>query len=305
MKLITIERADLSAPILFTAGREWIGIYAGTTVRIGDRTHTFETDTSLAVSGTLVPGYDYGVSMDRTGKPAVDILASVECIGSKVFAGFHFAPSGCADERAGGDGDPAINPYSIWDLAFRPACPDPRGMALVDRSFWADIYLLGVDHSHGTSRCGATIADGVDLPERPGGDDRVKRLDHATAMEIYAHHGKRLLGAEEFFATAHGVAQRCWRDDEPVKTGSLDDGAKRFISKWGLFDAAGTMWQWGTDRPPKNPHPLLFGGSWIFPSFRGSRFAYLDFRPELSQDDVSARGASDHLNPGRAEARTA
>ncbi len=294
---ISIERANLFAPILFATGREWIGIYAGTKLRIGDHTHTFAEDVSLAVSGTLLPGYDYGVRLNDLGKPSVDILNSLDRIGSEFFAGFHFAHSGCAEGKDGGDGTAAINPFSIWDLGFRPSCNDPRGMALVDGRFWADIYLLGVDHGHGTSCCGAMIADGRDLPERPGGDGKAQRLDYATAVEIYKHHGKRLLGAEEFFAAAYGVKERCSRDDDPARAGSLADDGKRFISKWGLFDATGTMWQWGTDGHPDDPRPSIFGGSWVSGSSAGSRYARLGYWAEGSSGSFSARGASDHLSP--------
>ena len=43
--------------------------------------------------------------------------------------------------------------------------------------------------------------------------------------------------------------------------------------------------------------PSIFGGSWINGSNSGSRYANLDFWPENSDDNLSARGASDHLNP--------
>lgn len=297
---ISIERHDPARPIFFTAGREWIGIYAGTFIHIGERTYTFNNDTSLDVAGMLVPGHDYGVGIDEDGKPFVMALASTSPIEGGYIGGFHFAPSGSAEAGDGGDGVPAINPHSIWDIEFRPSCPDPRGMALVETAagcFWADIYLLGVDHGQGTSRCGATIADGRDLPQLPAGKGKYQKLDYATAVEIYYHHGKRLLGAEEFFAAAYGVKERCSREDEPTLTGALDDQARRFVSKHGLFDVTGTMWQWGTDGHPEDPRPSIFGGSWLDGADAGSRYADLGDWAELSHGGVSARGASDHLSP--------
>ena len=294
---IIVERADLAAPILYVAGKEAAGIRAGTVIRIDGAAYGFDIDTPLDLAGTLVPGYDYGVGIHENGKPFAAVLAPATSIG--FIAGFHFAPSGCAVSIEGGDGVPSINPHSAWDLGFRPACPDPRGMTLVDlgggKRTWVDIYLLGVDHRNGTSRCGVTIADGRDRPERPDGKGTCAKLDYATAAEIYAHHGKRLLGAEEFFAAAYGVKERCSRSDEPTKTGTLDDGAARFVSRCGLFDATGTMWQWGTDGHPDDPRSSLFGGSWLNGESAGSRYAHLDYWPESSYGDISARGACDHL----------
>ncbi len=298
---ISIERADNHAAILFASGPEAIAIRAGTVIHIDGKTHAFERDTSLAVSGTLVPGYDYGVGINELGKPYIDIFAARNPVETPYFSGFHFAPGGNATGTEGGNTIASINPYSIWDAAFRPICADPRGMTLVEllggRRFWADIYLLGADHAKfGTSRCGVTIADGVDLPERPNGG-RYKKFDFATASEIYAHHGKRLLGAEEFFAAAYGVKERCARGSEPVRTGAMKDGAERFISQRGLFDVTGTMWQWGTDGHPDDPRPSVFGGSWIDSSGAGSRCAALVYWPGDSVEVISARGGSDHLSP--------
>ncbi|WP_411033805.1 hypothetical protein [Shinella sp. BYT-45] len=297
----TIERPDPDAPILYAAGREAIGIRAGTVIRIDGRTHAFDEDTLLDIAGTLVPGYDYGVGVHEDGRPFATVLAPANPLAAGYVAGFHFAPSGCAEGTEGGDGVPSINPHSLWDVGFRPACPDPRGMALVSLAagwrLWADIYLLAVDHLAGTSRCGATIADGRDRPERVDGKGKCDKLDYATAVAIYAHHGKRLLGADEFFAAAYGVKERCARGEDAIKTGSLDEGGARFVSRFGLFDATGTMWIWATDGHPDDPRPSLLGGSWFYGSSAGSRYAHLDYGwPEVSSERISARGACDHLS---------
>ena len=305
---ITIERADLSASILLATGRDSLVLRAGTVVTVDSKAIVFEADTPVTLTAP-VAGTDYGVFMDGA-TPTAFPLAAGEPIPADFFAGFHFAPAGNAQARAGGDGAPAINPFSCWDLGFRPACADPRGMALVElpggKLFWADIYLLGVDHlKDGTSRCGATIADGRSRPMLPDGSGKADKLDYPTAVAIYARHGKQILGAEEFFAAAFGVAERQSRSDEPERTGELDDDAIRFVSARGLFDATGTMWQWGTDGDPDNPRPSIFGGSWFYGSGAGSRCADLDVWPGYSVEVLSARGRSDHLSPetARAEAR--
>lgn len=296
---LALTRVDILSPVLAAIGRTEIVIKAGTVVTLDNRPHCFDNDTPIP-AGDLLPGRDYGVGVDENGNLFCKILESSPA-DEALFAGFHFAPGGNARAREGGDTTPAINPYSVWDIGFRPSCPDPRGMALVEtlggKLFWADIYLLDADHHEQvTSRARAIIADGRDLPMKLDGQNRFKKLDYATAVEIYTGHGKRLLGAEEFFAAAYGVKERTSRDDEPTVTGSLDDNAASFISKWGLFDITGTMWQWGTDGDPDSPRPSVFGGSWIHGEDAGSRYANLDCWPGSSGEFIGARGASDHLN---------
>jgi hypothetical protein len=294
------NRPDANRPILYAAGRTALGILAGTIIKTAGGTYAFDADTPLAL-GALEPGRDYGVGLTDDGKPYAALAATPDPIADGWFAGFHFAPGGNATGKTGGDREPSINPFTLWDIDFRPACRDARGMALVTLvggwRVWVDIYLLGVDHlAHGTSHCGAVIADGLDRPQSPDGDGTVKKLDFAAAKAIYTHHGKRLLGAEEFFAAAYGVKERCSHDKEPKLTGALTDEGERFISRHGLFDATGTMWQWGTDGHPDDPRPSIFGGSWI-DGGAGSRFAYLDTWPEDSNECIGARGACDHLSP--------
>lgn len=281
---IRIERADPNAAILICGGRTDVAIKGGTAVDIDDIRYVFEQETPVAFTDP-VPGSDYNVVIGMDGKPYAerhdaDVPYAGDCIG-----GFHFAPGGCAEARAGGDTVPAINPHSLWDLDFRPACPDPRGMALVSmadgRRLWVDIYLLGT--GQGTSRHGAEIADG----------DSLDVLDHKTAVAIYAHHGKRLLTYDEFRTAAYGVTERSSADRDPRKTGL--DAAR--TSRFGLMQATGNLWIWGTDGDPDDPRPSLFGGSWFLGSLAGSRYAILVFHPEGSDDFISARGACDHLNP--------
>ena len=295
---IRIHRAQADQPIIQLVEPCLISVRAGTSITINGATVEIEKDVPIPVDPIFV-GVDCAIGINVMGEFYVK-LADENPLEANTFAGFHFAPSGNANSKNGGDGVPAINPYSLWDVGFRPSCPDPRGMAIVETSggklFWTDIYLLGVDHlKNGTSAHGVTIADGRDLPVRIDGNGTYERCHFATVSEIYAHHGKRLLGAEEFFAAAYGVKERASRDDEPTLTGSLEDNAARFVSRWGMFDITGTMWQWGTDGHPDDPRPSLFGGSWINGSDAGSRYANLVYWAGVSLEDIGARGASDHL----------
>ncbi len=295
---IRIERAQPDKPIIQLEHPSIISVRAGTTITIDGSTVRFEKDVPIPVD-PILSGVDCAIGINAMGEFYVTI-ADETPLTDKIFAGFHFAPSGNATDKSGGDGEAAINPYSFWDVGFRPSCPDPRGMAIVETAggkiFWTDIYLLGVNHiENGTSKHGVTIADGRDLPVRINGEGTYDRCDFPTVSEIYAHHGKRLLGAEEFFAAAYGVKERASRDDEPTLTGSLEDNAARFVSRWGMHDITGTMWQWGTDGHPDDPRPSLFGGSWLNGSDAGSRYAPLDHWAEDSCGFIGARGASDHL----------
>ncbi|MEI9995150.1 MAG: hypothetical protein WDM91_11185 [Rhizomicrobium sp.] len=288
----TLVKRDKTSPAIKVAGLG-AAVCAGVTFR----GVTFKKPTPIkAPIGGYVAGCDYVVTITR-GKPAALPMAS-DSIPANAIGGFHFAPGGNAFGITGGDSTPAINPYSAWDRNFRPACADPRGMTLVDvpseGRIWFDIYLLGKDHlESGTSRHGATIADGTDLPQNPAGG-YFPRFDYEAACAVMKHHGKQLLGAEEFFAAAYGVTEKTAAPTEPKTTG-LD--AQR-TSRWGLMQATGNMWVWGTDGHPTVPRPSIFGGSWLVGVPAGSRYASLDYWPAGSSGGIGARGRSDHLQLG-------
>ncbi len=223
-----IQRPTPDAPILLATDAAAIGIRAGTVITIEGISRTFETDTHIPFSNPTV-GRDYGIGFDSDGNLCAEIVDQNPLSG-KFFAGFHFAPGGNAVGRDGGDSEPAINPYSIWDIGFRPSCPDPRGMTRVQctdgKSIWVDIYFLGVNHAeHDTSRFGETIANG----------DTMGLLDYQTTVKIIEGHGKRLLTYDEFRAAAYGVTERSSADRNPKKTGL--DAAR--TSRFGMMQATG------------------------------------------------------------------
>ncbi|MFK0338740.1 hypothetical protein ACIQT7_15845 [Agrobacterium deltaense] len=281
---ISIHNPSPGAPILLATGPTSISIKAGSLVEIGDRTYSYDRETAIALD-ELVPGRDYAVGINALG----DLFATVandNPLNGDFFAGFHFAPGGNAIERKGGDGVPSINPHSLWDIEYRPACPDPRGMVRViaGNIVWVDIYLLGVDHAvHGTSRFGVAPATGITLD----------LLDYPTAKSILESHGKRLLTYDEFRTAAHGVTERSAANNRPRATGL--DAAR--TSLYGLMQATGNLWVWGTDGDIDDPRPSLFGGSWLHGGGAGSRYAALACWPGHSHGDLGARGASDHLTP--------
>jgi NTP pyrophosphatase (non-canonical NTP hydrolase) len=280
-----ITRPDVSLPILSAHGKTELAIRAGTVIRIDETEHAFPNPVTVPIAD-LAAGRDYAITLDAKGEPIATPVGA-NPLNASFFAGFHFAPGGHAQARSGGDSEPAINPFSLWDLDFRPSCPDPRGMTLVEADgirCWFDIYLLGTNHkTSGTSHRGATIADGWSLD----------KLDYETAKAIMAEHGKRLPTYDEFRIAAYGVTEKSAAPREPEQT-CLD--APR-TSRFGLMQATGNMHIWGTDGDPDFSRPSIFGGSWLDGAGAGSRYADLDSWPGHSDETIGARGACDHLRP--------
>lgn len=287
-------KADPASPVLKITESGGIAIKAGTT--FGD--HVFDQDTPLAFAdGHPKAGADY-VVVDDFGKIVLE-----ECLAPPVkglvLGGFHFAPGGNAVARVGGDDVPAINAHSIWDANFRPACADPRGMALIDGAhghrFWCDIYLLGVDHlNKGSSKFSEIIADGSNCPKDPATGKKLKRFEYQNALDAMAHHGKQLLSFDEFAHAAYGVTEKSSAEEDPEIT-KLD--APR-TSKFGIMQATGNMWVWGHDGDPDAPRASFFGGPWWSEDNAGSRYAFLGSWAVRSYGSIGARGRSDHLQLG-------
>lgn len=288
MTIASITRV-MAGPVFVPAAPATLSVMAGTRFDIGGDVHDFADVTAVLLPEALIAGRDYVIRLAEGALLAE--LASGDLDG--VLGGFHFAPGGNATERAGGDSAPAINPYSCWDLGWRPTCPDPRGMACVDGRFWADIYLTGVNAlKDGSSVYGADIADGRSLPLRADGK-AYPRFDYEVATAVMAALGKTLLSIEDFFAAAFGVTEATSAGSDPVRTG-LDAA---HTSKWGLMQATGNMTIWGHDGDPDGPRrAALLGGDWrLDGDWSGSRAARVPYWPGLSYEWIGARGRSDHL----------
>lgn len=288
--IVTMTKADAAYPAFRTGGLDTLFTNGSTVIRIDDRTISLADGAPIAMPRRLVAGLDFEIVLNPDNSLSAHAYGAAGEFGHPVIGGFHYAPGGNAQGRSGGDAIPAINPFSIYDVNFRPACANPRGMTLVDGKFWADIYLLGTGHADGgTSLCGADIADG----------DSLKKLDYAAAVSILAEHGKQVMSIVEFIEAAYGVVEKAARSEEPQTTGIVEPDDAKFISKWGLVQATGNMWVWGHDGDPDAPRASVFGGSWISGSFAGSRYADLGYRwPGHSGGDLGARGRSDHLIHG-------
>jgi hypothetical protein len=309
-----------------------ISLKAGTVIELNGWLHVFSSDTPVVLPA-LTAGVDYAIYVCVDGSVRADASftapAGYTAAEARQIGGFHYALGAGAAAQAGGGSSPVINPYSVWDQRWRPKCPDPRGMALINNTFWADIYLCGVDHHvNGTSAYNVTIADGSSPPKvHPvfggNGTTTYGSFTWYEANELMKGHGKGLPDQGEFAALAYGVTEAGSIGVEPSLT-ALD--ALR-TSKWGIMQATGNMWVWGRDFgfiPSGADFAALlansakaqtegrgsvytfgssglcvaiFGGNWSFGSYSGSRSSSWNITPwnSLNSSIFGARGRSDHL----------
>lgn len=292
-------------------------------------------DTAITMP-SLTAGTNYAIWCKTDGAlEASSNHVTPPAANARRIGGFHYAPGGNASAQDGGDTTPQINAYSFWDLKWRPTCPDPRGMTLVAGRFWADIYLCGVDHhTDGTSAYDKTIADGAAPPKIPAAFDGNGSTAYSDGnwwnfAEVMTSHGKRLPTYAEFAALAYGVKEAYSIHDDPIKTGLVngvgspgtgeDLNANKYTSKWGVIQASGNLWTWGSDFSYRTGSGVegwktstggrgslyllndtglvaaIFGGGWSYGVDSGSRASRWHVYPWLFGNGVSGRGVCDHL----------
>ena len=289
-------------------------------VSVGGLLRKYSSGASVVLP-SLTAGTDYAIYACTDGTLQVSANFSAPAgyttANSRRIGGFHYAPGGNATGyNTGGNTTPAINPYSLWDLKWRPACPDPRGMTLVAGKFWCDIYLLGVDHHLGlTSRYNVTIADGSSPPKVPAmfggnGSTVYSNPNWWVASEVMMSHGKQLLDYAEFAAAMFGTKEAQSSGTDPVSTILR----AYYTSIWGIMLATGNLWVWGRDfgggaagaswaantdgrgSTYQMENVALFGGNWGSEANSGSRTSHWVHSPTSSGAYIGARGRSDHLN---------
>lgn len=273
-------------------------------------------------SGTAVSmpaattGTDYAIWANPDGTlQATSNFTSPPVAGARKVGGFHYSPGGHSGSPGGGNTTPQINQYSFYDLKFRPECQDPRGMTLVAGGFWADIYLLGVDHlTNGTSKYNVTMADGASPPKIPSlfggnGTTAYGSLTWWESAEVMKSWGKRLPRYDEFAALAYGTTE--------ASSVGTDQGSTvwnaAYVSKWGCDQVSGVMYQWGADfgggaaaagwvnntngrgQTYQLPNAVLLGGVWGDGASAGSRISSWSASPTYSGSTIGARGVCDHV----------
>jgi hypothetical protein len=237
---------------------------------------------------------------------------------ARKLGGFHIANGQNATGTSGGNTTPDINQYSLWDLKFRPACADPRGMTLVGGNFWADIYLTNTTpDTYGTSKYNVTIADGSSPPKIPSKFGGNGSTDYGSytwweANELLSAYGKRSPSYQEFSALAYGTTEATSRGSDPAST-TLNATDDDFTSKWGIIQSTGCMFIWGCDfgggalgasyvantegrgSTYQLSTAVILGGNWATGSACGSRNSVWANSPTVSYDSVGSRGVADHL----------
>ena len=309
-------KADPSTVAFTKTGAGTAQIKAGTRIEVGGTTVTFSSATTITMpSLTAGTNYTIWVKDDATIQATSNYSSAPSAGNWRRIGGFHYAPGGNASGTSGGDTTPAINEYSLWDLKFRPTCPDPRGMALIADSFWADIYLLGVDHlTNGTSAYNVTIADGSSPPKIPtkfGGNSSSAygSLNWWEGAEVLQSYGKRYPTYDQFAALAYGTTEASSGGTDPVSTILRNT----YTSKWGIMLATGNLNVWGANfgggaagasftantggrgSTYQMENAAIFGGIWTDGSNAGSRFSAWNASPTTSNIDFGARGVCDHL----------
>ena len=294
-------------------------------LEVNNEAVTIDSGTPITMPGSPVTGTDYAVWAKPDGTlEATTNHVTPPAVNSRRIGGFHYAPGSNATAQAGGNDTPQINVYSFWDLAYRPACSDPRGMTLVADKFWCDIYLTGVDAiTNGSSRYNVTIADGSSPPKIPtmfggSGSSTYGSYTWFEAQELAQAFGKRSLTYAEFEVAAYGTTETTASGGTDVPTTGINGTGSTsnwnvFTSKWGLIQATGCMWIWGRTRGGpyaaaswnantegrgseyQAPNASLFGGYWNNGTASGSRCSAWGFAASVSNPGVGSRFACDHL----------
>jgi hypothetical protein len=306
-------KADANTVAFIKTGAGTVSLKAGTKVELNAVVHDFAADTAV-VMPALTAGSDYAIYVCDDGTARADANFSAPSgyttANSRQIGGFHYALA-----NLNIDATPNINAYSLWDLKWRPECADPRGMALVGGRFWADIYLLGVNHhTDGTSKNGATIADGFSPPKVALGFGGNGTTDYGSltwyeAAEVMNDHGKTLLSYADFVAAAYGVTEASSVGSDQV---TVQHNAN-YTSQWGIEQATGVMYVWGNEfgGPDSGaawsastegrgsyynqPCAALLGGNWSNTSYSGARAANWSNAPSNSGSNIGARARCDHL----------
>jgi hypothetical protein len=327
-------KASPSSCAFTVTGLGTISIKAGTYVDVSGTLITFSAQTAVTMPA-LTAGTDYFIYVSTAG-----VIQAVAATGtwptpvasppaaSRLIGGFHYAPGSNAAAQSGGNTTAQINAYSVWDLKWKPASDDPRGMALVADKFWADIYILNRDpQTNGTSRNNIAIADSETastttciIPTMFGGNGstRYALQDWWSTVEALTAFGKRLPTYGEMQALAYGVTENQARGTDPVTTGlgTTNAGAtadQLFTSKWGIIQATGVMDIWAHDfggpyaaatwannnggrgQTYDLPNAALLGGNWGSGVNAGSRYSVWLASPAGSANSLGGRGVTDHL----------
>jgi hypothetical protein len=328
--LLGFTKADPDSVAFTKTGSGTAEIKAGTTVGFEDNTSvTFAAATAITMP-TLAVGTDYAIwaKNDGTIQATTNFTAAPSAGVWRKIGGFHYAPGGNAvisatgdwTAHTGGNTTPQINEYSFYDLKFKPSAPDPRGLTLVNNSFWVGMYLMsngdgaGPLHRYNVDPCRDGNAPFKQYATTP---TRYSNAIPLNISEALMYNGFRMPNIDEFQLLALGTTeQTSLGGSGPGTTGVFSSGAgtkERFTSAWGVFDATGVLNVWGRDGTGfitsgtvtgvsqgrtndifRIARFARFGGSWINVSTSGSRLVDAD-PASTSGTGFGSRGVCDHL----------
>lgn len=309
------RKANPDAPAWTKTGNTTATTASVLNIEVNGIVRTIASGTSITMP-SFTAGTDYAIWLKPDGTlEATGNHTSPPAADSRKVGGFHYAPGGNATAQSGGNTTAQINEYSMWDLKYRPSCPDPRGMTLVGDGFWSDIYHTGVDAiTNGSSKYNVTMADGSSPPKVPtmfGGNGSTTYGSYTwfEAMELATAFGKRCTTQQEFMSLAYGTTE--------ASSGGTDPGSTilraAYTSKWGVMLAAGNLWVWGRDRGGpfasaawnantegrgseyNAPNSARFGGDWTDGANSGSRCSVWNAAASLSLSAIGSRFVCDHL----------
>jgi hypothetical protein len=264
-------KLDAFTPAFTKTAAGAISIKAGTSAMVAGVKLVWAAETAVMMP-TLTGGTDYAIYICTDGTIRADASFSAPAgyttNNSRKIGGFHYGLVAAGTTVAGGsfattgngmiwtqgdvDNIAGINKFSIWDLKFRPAASDPRGMVLVDGEVWVDVYLSSTDtDTNGTSKYNTNIASGTVLPKIPtafggNGTTTYPSLNWWVANELARAKQKRLMAADEFATAMFGVTEN-QSIDATASTYPATQRNAGYTSKYGIEQASGHHWVWGQD----------------------------------------------------------
>lgn len=291
---------------------------------LGTRHAVFEcrTDTPLDAAALLdvgqecLPGKDYYIyachdTADALN-PGVRLVVSLNATypdgfgeqTSRKIGGFHTLCANVgtiAGHPLSGFKAGDILPASLWCLTHRPETCGPEGMVFVKEfGLWVDIYLQSGKGAATRSAYGATTTD-----TQPW-------MDHVDDLAAV---GKTLLTDTEFSVAALGSNEKTsirGAADAVTTGGHVDSAGRRMISRYGLEDCCGFLWQW-LDHPTANggsawsdlsgnrgsifgaSNALLAGGGWDEAAHCGSRARTTNDSRAVAGVGIGGRGRARSL----------
>lgn len=286
---------------------------------VADKQFVVPAGSSLLIP-TLTAGTDYAFYLCYDGTLRADsnfTAPSGYTTANSRFLGMgHYAPGGNATGQSGGNTTPAFNPYSLFDLTYRPNRKDWRGMATDPGEVVCGmIYMLNTEHiANGPSAYNKVIADGSSPPKIPTqfggtGSNSYGDLTKFTAQEVLAAYQMRLPNYQEFAALTYGTTE-----NQSIGTDQINTILNAtYTSKCGIIQATGVMWVWGIEhgggaaaagwtsnnggrgQTYQMENAVIFGGNWDGGANCGSRASAWNNSPSSSGSVIGCRGVCDLL----------